>query len=76
MTKNKILSAFAAVALFSAGTAPAYAKTQDSQIPASDGASAGSERKVCKHFHHTVTRLGRERVCHTKAEWKEIYKGY
>jgi hypothetical protein len=76
MIKTRIVTAFAAVALLSAGAAPAFAKTQDSQSMASGGASASSERKVCKHFHNTVTRLGRERVCLSKAEWKKVYEGY
>jgi hypothetical protein len=76
MIKRQILNTFAAAALLTAGAAPAFARTQDSQGSASDGASAASEKKVCKHFHNTVTRLGRERVCLTRAEWQKVYEGY
>ena len=30
-----------------------------------------AERRVCRRFDNTSSRLGRERVCKTAAEWRE-----
>ena len=73
MTKTRIFNALAAAALLSAGTAPAFAKAQDSQSVSSPGASSEkSERKICKRFDHTASRLLSETVCFTKADWKKF----
>lgn len=32
----------------------------------------GSERLVCRRFDNTSTRLRRERVCKTAAQWREF----
>ena len=73
MTKSRIFAAFAAAALVGAGSAPAFAKTQDSQSVASAGAaSEKSERKICKRFDQTGSRVRGETVCFTKADWKKF----
>jgi hypothetical protein len=74
MIKTRILKAFAAAALIGAGSAPAFAKTQDSQGNGSAGASASDrgERKICKRFDNSASRLRSERLCLTKAEWKKF----
>jgi flagellar motility protein MotE (MotC chaperone) len=72
MIKNRFLTAFAAAALLGAG-APAFAKTQDSQPANSEGASsAKGERKICKRFDHSTSRLLSESVCFTKSDWKKF----
>ena len=74
MTKSRIFTAFAAAAILSAGAAPAFAKSQDSQGNGPAGASAGDkgERKVCKRFDNTTSRMRGERVCLTKSQWKKF----
>jgi hypothetical protein len=73
MIKTRIFTAFAAAALIGAGTAPAFAKTQDNQPSENAGASASkSERKICKRFDNTASRLRSERVCLTKSDWKKF----
>jgi hypothetical protein len=71
MIKTRILSAFAAASLLAAGSAPAFAKAQDSQSVTSAGASASkSARKICQRFEMTGSRLRGETVCLTKSGWK------
>jgi hypothetical protein len=75
MSKTRIFTAFAAVALSAAGSAPAFAKTQDNQGNGSAGAGASAEdrgeRKLCKRFENTASRMRSEKVCLTKSEWKK-----
>ena len=73
MIKTRIFSAFAAAALVGVGTAPAFAKSQDSQVVGGVGASSDkSARKTCKRFDHSASRLRGETVCLTKAQWKKL----
>ena len=73
MIKSRIFTAFAAAALIGAGSAPAFAKAQDSQSVNSAGASSDkSERKTCKRFDHSASRLLSEKVCFTKSDWKKF----
>jgi hypothetical protein len=73
MIKTRIFTAFAAAALIGAGSAPAFAKTQDNQPSESAGASASkSERKLCQRFEHSASRLLSEKVCLNKTDWKKF----
>jgi hypothetical protein len=73
MIKTRIFTAFAAAALVAAGSAPAFAKSQDNQTNGSvAGASEKGERKICKRFDHSASRLLSERVCFTKSDWKKF----
>ena len=46
------------------------------QAPANSGpretapADEGTERMICRRFDNTSSRLGRERVCKTAAQWR------
>ena len=71
MTKTRFFAPLAAAALLAAGAAPAFAKTQDGQTV--EAASAGkSERKICKRFDRSESRMRSERVCLTKAGWEKL----
>ncbi len=74
MIKTRIFTAFAAAALVAAGSAPAFAKSQDNQGNGSAGASVEDrgDRKICKRFDHSASRLLSERVCFTKSDWKKF----
>jgi hypothetical protein len=73
MIKTRIFAAAAAAALIGAGSAPAFAKTQDSQSVTSAGASSSKgERKICKRFANTASRTQSEKLCLTKADWKKF----
>lgn len=74
MTKSRIFTAFAAAAILTAGTAPAFAKSQDSQGNGSAGASAAEkgDRKICKRFDNSASRMRSEKLCLTKSQWKKF----
>jgi hypothetical protein len=73
MIKTRIFTAFAAAALIGAGTAPAFAKTQDNQPSETADASASkNQRTHCKRFDHSASRLLSEKVCFSKSDWKKF----
>jgi hypothetical protein len=43
---------------------------QANQANAGANASEASERMICRRFDNTSSRLGRERVCKTAAQWR------
>ena len=67
------VTGLAAVLIWSA--APAIAMKTAKEQPVADesgGATATSERKICRQLQHTGTRLKNERVCLPKADWKKV----
>ncbi len=73
MIKTRIFTAIAAAALVGAGSAPAFAKSQDNQTNGSVAAASDKgERKICKRFDNTASRLRSEKVCLTKSDWKKF----
>ena len=75
MKIKQMFAATAALAL--AAGAPAFAaKSQDRQAADSGGGGAGakvkSERKTCRTFESTESRMKREKVCITREGWKEF----
>ena len=74
MIKTRILSAITAAALVAAGSVPAFAKAQDSQSYGRTSASSSdkAERKICKSFPNTASRLRTETLCLTKSGWKKF----
>ena len=75
----KMIMASAAALAMAAGT-PAFAaksQNQNRQAVASDasgdaGVKAKSERKICKYIDKTESRMDRQRLCYTRAEWKKF----
>ncbi len=73
MIKTRIFTAIAAAALVGAGTAPAFAKSQDNQTNGSIAAASDrGERKICKRFENSASRMRSEKLCLTKDEWKKF----
>jgi hypothetical protein len=75
MKIKQMFAATAALALVAGG--PAFAaKSQDRDSVASDsggsGAKAKEERKICKMFDSTESRMKREKVCLTREGWREF----
>ena len=73
MSIKLILASTVALALI-AGT-PAYAaKSQSQQTVDSDGggAKAKSERKTCRTFDRTESRMKRDKLCLTREQWKKF----
>jgi hypothetical protein len=69
----KLAIASAAALAMVAGTPAFAAKSQNPQAMASDsGGGAGVEKKICRSFQNTVSRVKREKLCLTKAEWKKF----
>ncbi|HEX8572738.1 MAG TPA: hypothetical protein VF759_08300 [Allosphingosinicella sp.] len=75
MKINLMFASAAALALVAA--TPAYAaKSQDRQSAESDGGAAGAkakgDRKTCRLFDNSVSRMKRERLCMTREQWKKF----
>lgn len=75
MTIKLIFAASAALALVAG--APAFAaKSQNRQTVGSDGGGSGAkakgERKTCRTFDSTESRMKREKLCLTRAQWKKF----
>jgi hypothetical protein len=67
---------FASTALALIAGAPAYAaKSQaEPELAAADGAGARikEERKTCRTFDNSTSRMKRERLCLTREQWKKF----
>ena len=75
MKTKLIFASTAALALIA--TAPAHsAKSQDRQTVENGGgagdAKAKGERKICRTFERTDSRMKVDKVCLTRAEWKKF----
>jgi hypothetical protein len=76
MSIKLIFASTAALALV-AGV-PAYAAKSEngSALAAADGGTAGAkakeERKTCRTFDNTASRMRRERLCLTREQWKKF----
>ncbi|HYI41312.1 MAG TPA: hypothetical protein VE053_13440 [Allosphingosinicella sp.] len=70
MSIKMILASTAALAMV-AGTPAFAAKDQDRQVAAAEAGGAGA-KKICRTFSNTVSRVKREKLCLTKAEWKKF----
>ncbi|HEX6376163.1 MAG TPA: hypothetical protein VFZ91_10630 [Allosphingosinicella sp.] len=71
MSIKLIFASSAALALI-AGTPANAAKSQSEQAKAGSGAKAKDERKICKTFDNSESRMKRERLCLTRAQWKKF----
>jgi hypothetical protein len=74
MSSKMILASVAALAM-AAGTPAFAAKDQNRQVGASDsdgGAGEKVEKKTCRTFPNSASRMKSERLCLTKAEWKKF----
>ncbi len=75
----KMIFASAAALAMAAGS-PAFAaksQNQNRQVAAADsgggaGVKAKEERKICRFIDATESRMKRERLCFTRAEWKKF----
>ncbi|HYE29598.1 MAG TPA: hypothetical protein VEA61_15370 [Allosphingosinicella sp.] len=69
-----IFASTAALAL--AAAVPAFAaKSQNDQRAAASGgagAKAKDERKTCRFYDNTASRMKRERLCLTREQWKKF----
>ena len=75
MSIKLIFASTAALALIAG--APAHgAKSQSEPVADSDGGGAGAkakdERKICKMFDSTESRMKREKLCLTREGWKDF----
>ena len=75
MSIKLIFASTAALALIAG--APAHAAKNESAraLAAADsaaGAKAKEERKTCRLFDNSVSRMKRERLCLTREQWKKF----
>ncbi len=71
----KMIFASAAALAMAAGTPAFAAQGQNQQVAASEsGGGGGGEKakKICRSFAHSATRMKRERLCLTRADWKKF----
>ncbi|MGA9582039.1 MAG: hypothetical protein WBR13_08740 [Allosphingosinicella sp.] len=76
MSIKMIFASTAALAMV-AGTPAFAAKNQNQHVAVSEAGGGGDEKakKVCRSFKNTVSRVKREKLCLTKAEWKKFEQG-
>lgn len=72
----KLIFASTAALTLAAGT-PAYAAKSQSEraLAAADGAAgarAKDERKTCRIFDNSASRMKRQRLCLTREQWKKF----
>ena len=78
MTRKIFAAPIAALALIAAAPVPSAALASNSQSQASSSGQSGeapaakSERKICKTFHMSGSHARAERLCLTRAQWKEF----
>ena len=75
MSIKLIFASTAALALIAG--APAHAAKNESvrALAAAEGgadAKAKAERKTCRYFDNTASRMKRERLCLTREQWKKF----
>ncbi|HEX9948123.1 MAG TPA: hypothetical protein VGA98_11330 [Allosphingosinicella sp.] len=76
MSIRMIFASTAALAMV-AGT-PAFAaksQNQNRQVAAADAGGGGGEKlekRTCRSFPNSATRMKREKLCLTRAEWKKF----
>jgi hypothetical protein len=75
----KMIFASAAALAMAAGTPALAAKNQgQQQLAASDSSDGGAgveakgERRICRLIDSTESRMKRQRLCFTKAEWRKF----
>ena len=75
----KMIFASAAALAMAAGSPALAAKSQNQnrQVAAADsgggaGVKAKEERKICRFIDASESRMKRERLCFTRAEWKKF----
>ena len=70
----RIKPSYLIIAALAAGSIPAHAAASSSSTQASEtktDSAAAKEKKICKRLEISGSRLA-ERVCLTKAQWKEV----
>ena len=77
MTRKIFAAPIAALALIAAAPVPSAALASNSQSQNASGQSgeapaAKGERKICKTFHMSGSHARPERLCMTRAQWKEF----
>ena len=76
MNPHRIFAPLAALSLLAAAASPALAKAQEGDGNASvASASSKGEKKICKTFENTASRMKREKLCLTRAQWKKFDAG-
>jgi hypothetical protein len=61
----------AALAALALTASPAFGKSQ-SEPDAPGGGKDKGERRICKTFENTASRMKREKVCLTRQQWKKF----
>ena len=72
MSIKMILASAAALAM-AAGTPAIAAKgSQGDQVAGASDAKAKAERKICRTYDASESRMKRTKLCLTRAEWKKF----
>jgi hypothetical protein len=78
MTRQALLAAAAALtmiatpALAERGRSSEAATTEAATAPAQASPDAKAEKKTCRTFQNTVSRMKSERLCLTREEWRKF----
>ena len=76
MSIKLIFASTAALALIAAGAPAQAAKNESARALAAaeggTGVKAKDERKSCRYFDNSASRMKRERLCLTREQWKKF----
>jgi hypothetical protein len=78
MTRRIFAAPIAALTLIAAAPVPSAALASNSQSQSSESGksdearAAKGDRKICKTFHMSGSHARSERLCMTRAQWKEF----
>ena len=70
MSMKSIVASTAALALIAA--TPAFAAKGQSESAAGSGAKSKKERKICRSFDNSASRMKAEKLCLTREQWKKF----
>ncbi|MFN3389524.1 MAG: hypothetical protein ACK40O_11390 [Allosphingosinicella sp.] len=67
-----IFASLAAVALTAAAPAGASSGTKSDAAQTQEAEAPKAEKKICKTYENTASRMKATKLCLTKAEWKKF----
>ena len=71
MNRTAMFAPLAALSMI-AIAAPAAAAAKGQDAPATTASDAKAEKKTCRRFDDTTSRMNSTKLCLTKAQWKKF----
>ncbi|HEY0044411.1 MAG TPA: hypothetical protein VGB62_07660 [Allosphingosinicella sp.] len=68
MNRNSLFASIAALSMIAAAAPAAAARGQD----APEATAQKADKKICRKFDNTTSRMKSTKLCLTKAEWRKF----